>query len=148
MNLRPYRAEDQSDCLAIFDSNVPKYFSPQERPLFEAFLAALPGPYLVIADDEGLIQGCGGFAVTAGEGSMCWGMIGKPWHGRGLGTRLLQARIEQLQADPAVHSIRLDTSQHTRAFYERLGFQQTGFKEHGYAPDLHRIDMTLRWRRD
>lgn len=148
MNLRPFQAEDQPGCMAVFDSNVPKYFSPQERPLYEAFLAALPGPYLVIEDPEGQIQGCGGYAVTAGEGSMCWGMIGKTWHGRGLGTRLLQARIEQLQADPLVHSIRLDTSQHTRAFYERMGFQQIGFKENGYAPGLHRIDMALRWRRD
>lgn len=40
--------------------------------------------------------------------------------------------------------VALDTSQHTRPFYERLGFRTVRVTPDAYAPGLHRYDMRLR----
>lgn len=101
MHVREYTTADRSACLAVFDSNLGKYFVPAEREGFAAFLDALPGRYLVIEDEVGAVLGCGG------------------------------------------HAVELDTSQHTRGFYERVGFRVERVVPDGYAPGLDRCDMCL-----
>lgn len=44
---RAHEPTARAACLTVFDSNVPRFFREEERPEFEAFLDALPGPYLV-----------------------------------------------------------------------------------------------------
>ncbi len=35
--IRPFAADDKDACLALFDSNVPRYFDSSERPDFADF---------------------------------------------------------------------------------------------------------------
>jgi ubiquinone/menaquinone biosynthesis C-methylase UbiE len=74
--LRNFAPADLSACLAIFDSNVPEFFVPAERAAFASFLAALPGPYLVV-QQAGEVVACGGYAVEPGTATadLCWGMV-------------------------------------------------------------------------
>lgn len=145
VRIRDYAPADLERCLRIFDSNVPAFFTPAERADFEAFLRALPGPYLVLEGEDGEIAGCGGYAVVPEEGraDLCWGMIRQDLHGTGLGRVLTEARLARARSDPAVRVVALDTSQHTRGFYERFGFRTVSVTPNGYGPGLHRCDMRL-----
>lgn len=145
MRVRDYTTADRSACLAVFDSNVPEFFVPAEREEFAAFLDALPGPYLVAEDEAGRVLGCGGYAVTPGTttADLCWGMVRRERHGTGLGRLLLDARLERVRADARADAVALKTSQHTRAFYERVGFHTERVISDGFAPGLDRCDMRL-----
>jgi ribosomal protein S18 acetylase RimI-like enzyme len=139
---RLYEAADREACLGVFDSNVPKYFTKDERDQFATFLDELPGPYLVLTDSDGVV-GCGGYAVRAdsGEADLCWGMVRRDAHGLGLGRLLTERRIDLAVGDPAVRAVTLNTSQHTRGFYEKLGFEVLSIQRDGYGPGLDRCDM-------
>lgn len=145
MRVRDYTTADRDACLAVFDSNVPAFFVPAEREQFAAFLDALPGPYLVVVDEDGAVLGCGGYAVTPGTttADLCWGMVRRERHGTGLGRLLVDARLERVRADAAVEAVALNTSQHTVGFYERRGFRTEQVTPDGYAPGLDRCDMRL-----
>lgn len=141
--IRDYTPADLAGCLAVFDSNVPGYFTAPEREEFRRFLTALPGPYLVLVDDDDAIVGCGGYAIVAAQSraDLCWGMVRSELHGTGLGRVLTVARLERATADPSVRVVALSTSQHTRGFYERLGFRTTEVVPNGIAPGLDRCEM-------
>ena len=47
LRFRAWRDDDRDSGLALFDSNVPKFFAAQERADFIEFIEDLPGPYLM-----------------------------------------------------------------------------------------------------
>jgi len=145
VRVRDYTREDREACLAVFDGNVPEFFVPAEREAFAAFLDDLPGPYLVVEDEDGRVVACGGYAVTPGTrtADLCWGMVARPRHGTGIGRLLTDARLERVRADPGVHDVALNTSQHTAGFYARRGFATERVVPDGFAPGLDRCDMRL-----
>lgn len=141
---RTYTPADRDACLALFDSNAPRFFDPSERAGFEGFLDEMRWPYQVIARD-GAIVACGGHAVEP-DGrtvSLCWGMVEQGLHGQGLGRLLTEARLAAARAEPGVTSVRLDTGRHTTGFYERFGFGIERVVRDGYAPGSDRFDMRL-----
>jgi ribosomal protein S18 acetylase RimI-like enzyme len=146
---RSYRPGDFKACLAVFDSNVPRFFTPEERGEFASFLRALPGPYLVLRLEDREVVACGGHAVREGAeaGDLCWGMVRRDLHGQGLGAALMRLRIDALRADSRVRHAELNTSQHTVGFYEGLGFHIVGVQPDGYARGLDRYEMRLDFNR-
>lgn len=145
MQVRDFTPSDREACLKVFDSNVPEFFVPAEREDFAAFIDALPGPYFVLEDGSGAVLGCAGYAVTPGTATadLCWGMVVRERHGSGLGGLLLDERLARIRADSRIEAIALNTSQHTRGFYERLGFVTERVVPDGFAPGLDRCDMRL-----
>lgn len=145
VTLRHYEPRDRAACLALFDGNVPPFFAPDERADFEEFLDHPPGVYLVVEDGRGTVVGCGG--VTAdprtGLGELTWGMVARAEQGKGVGRFLLRARLFVLAERDKITRVRLDTSQHTRGFFEREGFVVQASTQNGYAPGLHRHEMAL-----
>ena len=139
--VRAYRDADLEGCLAVFASNVPRYFTMRERDEFMGFLQSLPGPYLVLDAGPDGIVGCGGIGIVADRADLCWGMVREDLHMRGLGRLLTEARLARALAEPRVASLALNTSHLTTGFYERLGFTVTECTENGYAPGLHRCEM-------
>ena len=143
--IRAYRADDRDACLALFDGNSAHYFAPSERADFAHFLdheAAAWG--FQVAEQDGRIVGCGGMAIDAEERTahLCWGMVERHLHRQGIGTALVRTRLDRA-AEAGARAVRLDTSQHSRAFYERLGFVSEGVTANGYGPGLDRVDMVL-----
>lgn len=145
IRVRDFRLEDLEGCLRVFDSNVPRFFRDHEREEFETFLKALPGPYSVLETREGELVGCGGYAVVPQDqrADLCWGMVRADLHGRGLGRLLTETRLRGAAANPLVRTIAIHTSQHTRGFYEGMGFRMVELLPDGYAPGLHRCEMRL-----
>jgi len=141
MKTRPYHRNDLAACLAIFDSNLPTYFAPEERPDFESFLRDLAEEhaYQVI---DGSIVACGGLSPHEnGTDGYCWGMVEKSRHRQGLGRHLARVRLHQAETDPRVELVALSTSQHTEGFYASLGFRVTRRVTDGHGPGIHAVHM-------
>jgi ribosomal protein S18 acetylase RimI-like enzyme len=142
MRIRPYQPSDRAACLAVFHSNTPDFFLPVEEADFTAFLDRMPGPYLVVEEDDEIVA-CGGHAVNAvtGVATLCWGMVARAHQRRGLGRALLRARLANLADHPEAKVVRLDTSQHSRGFFEREGFVVQQTIQDGYDPGLDRCKL-------
>lgn len=146
IHIRGYTPEDQNACLAIFDSNMPKFFTADERDEFKGFLKsqALEGLYLVVEDGTSVVA-CGGLEldIPSRTAGLVWGMVVGQKHGKGIGRILTEKRLETARQRTEVSRVVIDTSQHSKGFYERLGFVVTGITENGYGPGLDQYDMAL-----
>jgi len=145
MDVRRYSADDLAACLAVFDSNVPKFFDVSERAGFEDFLARNRWPYVVL-EHEGEIVGCGGWTPEEGGAlvSMTWGMVRQTLHGSGLGRFLLIYRVREAAKMPGCERVRLSTSQHTSGFFQKQGFKVAEIQKDGFAPGTDRIEMAMK----
>lgn len=142
--LRNYTPADRSACLAVFDSNVPRYFSARERPEFAAFIDSAACPYFVIESD-GRIAGCGGYGVRSPHepADLCWGMIAAEQQGHRLGELLLLGRLKEIAEDASIEAVRLVTSHLTDGFFGKYGFRELGRKPEGIAEGLDEVSMRL-----
>jgi [ribosomal protein S18]-alanine N-acetyltransferase len=151
--IREYKPADRNQCIAIFKSNVPKFFTVEELAYFETWLngqdagevaySNAKAEYYYVADEEGLILGCGGFYIAREESvaRMAWGMVENSQHKQGIGKKLLAYRfnkIEELHPDCVIS---LDTSQHTYQFFEKFGFVVTKVQKDFYTLGMDRYDM-------
>lgn len=144
-DIRQYRPGDESACLALLDSNRPKYFAGPERALFAAYLARLDEPFFVV-EAPGQVRGCGGFRVNDyGVGYLLWGMVHADWHRRGIGADLLQWRLDRMRQISHAWCVLIDTSQHTAPFFARFGFEMFRVITDGYQPGLDKVFMRLVW---
>lgn len=144
--LRPFKNQDHEACLAVFDSNVPKYFAAEERQDYALFLEKLPGPYFVLENERGSVIACGGYATGRDDESiavLCWGMVDRSLHRSGVGTKLLTERLRRISAEPQFSIIKIETSPHSRGFFERFGFTELGTIPDGFAPGLDLVRMEL-----
>jgi GNAT superfamily N-acetyltransferase len=143
IRVREYSPDDRGACLAVFDTNVPESFLPAERESFAAFLDEHPGPYFVLADEAGDVVACGGYAISPGTATadLCWGMVTHDRQGTGLGRLLVEIRLARIGADSSAADAALKTSQHTCAFYEKLGFTTTCVVQNGIAPGMDTCEM-------
>ena len=143
---RSYAAGDRAACLALFDGNVPLFFTEAERADFADFLDSRAGDWAYqLIERDGAVVACGGVALGADgcTAGLCWGMVARDRHRAGLGRALIQARLAAARALGA-RQVRLDTSQHSQGFYARQGFVVERVTADGYGPGLDRWDMVLR----
>jgi N-acetylglutamate synthase-like GNAT family acetyltransferase len=145
MEVRPYSPADKTACLAVFDSNTPRFFDPTERAGFETFLTAPFSPYFVM-EHEGAIVGCGGYAIENDNllASLVWGMVRNDLHKRGLGRFLVMFRLREITKANGANLVRLATSQHTASFFEKQGFKVVNIEKDGYAPGMDRVEMRMK----
>ena len=141
---RIFEQRDHIGCLLAFSSNVPSFFLQHERKDFEQFVERLPGPYFVVIDGDEIV-GCGGYAEgrVDGQADICWTMVHRDHHGRGIGDYLIRVCLDGIAAHTNCETVRLETSQHTRAFFERFGFEAVEIVRDGFGPGLDRIEMLL-----
>jgi RimJ/RimL family protein N-acetyltransferase len=145
---RLFRPEDFAACLAIFDSNVPKFFAAEERAEFIHHLQNMTiedYPYIVLMRG-GKVVACGGLFLDwkNRQANLCWGMVDRPLHGQGLGSELTEVRLDFAQGLSGFDRLILETSQHTRGFYEGFGFVVLDIVPDGFAAGLDRVEMALR----
>lgn len=143
---RPYEKADREACMALFESNCPKYFAPEERADYEDFLDTLNCDYSVLTIGEELV-GCGGIHVDAetGQGNLCWGMVDQSRHKSGLGKALLEFRLAAIKANPAATHVHIDTSQLSGPFFAKYGFKETHKTKDGYGAGIDHVEMILEW---
>ena len=139
-----YAVEDRTACLALFDSNSPEFFAPEERADYATFLDRLPCRYLVMTAPRKGVIAAGGYYLTEEPrlGALAWGLVARSWHHRGVGRELLLVRLSHLRAGGAL-TVRVRTSQRTREFFERAGFHAVRVVEGGFAPDIDLVELRL-----
>ena len=142
MKISDFKPEYETACLDLFISNEGQYFDSSEKADFERFLreGVKKCPYFVVIED-GQILGCGGYAVVDGTAYLCWGMVKRSWHQSGIGTRLLTYRLREIEAQFGAVPVKIDTSQHTQAFYQKFGFVVVGIKPDGFGPGIDEVAM-------
>jgi N-acetylglutamate synthase-like GNAT family acetyltransferase len=145
MNMRQYTSDDLSRCLTLFESNVPEYFSPSEHSLLEHYLRAAPKHFYVLENGDSGIVACGGFDLRPDKNGakLRWDIVLRSEQRRGLGSRLLTERLEQLSQDPTVQRVLVDTSQFTAGFYKRMGFALIRQTPDGIAPGFDDCELHL-----
>ena len=143
MSIRPYTPDDLGAVVAIFRSNIPKYFGPGEESDLREFLAEERDEYFLI-ETEGEIVGSDGIALNLNDTvSLCWGMIRSDHHGTGKGRELTEFRLAMAKEQFGDLPVVIDTSQHTQGFYGKFGFQITERRPNGFGPGLDICKMRL-----
>ena len=146
MNIREYVDNDHGQCLALFDSNTPVYFASTDRNDFASFLKHTKDRYLVMEHPMHGIVACGGWYLKSDRsiGGLSWGMVHQNYQKQGFGTKLLQARIEELRQAGAVCA-RIRTTQVVQRFYEKAGFKIISTEPDGFGVGLDLVEMEISW---
>ena len=140
--------EDDIDaCVAVCTANHPKDLLLHEIDQHRDFLTKkpyAPAPYYVI-EVAGKVVACGGVAIEGDAAHLCWGLVHPDWHGRGLGTKLVEHRLDWARSQPALKVVELYTSQKRVGFYERFGFKTIEVTKDGFGPafDRHYMERSL-----
>ncbi|MEO5644897.1 MAG: GNAT family N-acetyltransferase [Bacteroidia bacterium] len=155
ITIREYKPTDRKACVAIFNGNVPKFFTDGEFEQFNTWLNAEDKASVAysnareqdyfVAILDGKIVGCGGFYIYRDEkiAKMAWGMVESPMHKQGIGKALLVHRINSIENLFPGYTISVDTTQHSFEFFEKLGFKTTKITKDFYNHGLDRYDMVL-----
>lgn len=141
MNIKQYQPKYLSECLAVFDDNVPSYFAINERQDFIDFLTETPSGYRVVLARE-LIVGCFGVTevVPRQSGRISWIMTNKI--GQGVGPLMINDCIDTA-AKFQLNKLNIAASHLSCAFFAKYGAQALNFIEDGWGQGMHRIDMVL-----
>lgn len=124
--MRAYQAGDKTGCLAVFDSNLPDYFSQEERPRFTEFLET-GGVTFWVMEHDGSLVGCGGYQLDGADvATLRWTMVRRDLHRNGLGRFLLFALMRKLSSEGDPTLMRLETMPLAAPFFERQGFRPAG----------------------
>jgi len=147
MKLCEYTPADEQDCLAIFDSNTPAFFVPQECETFQGFLRGLAAPYayFVVRDESGTVVACGGIKLELSNrvAKLRWDMVTGVLHGRKIGTFLTSSRLALIRQSVEIQTVRLHTSQYSYKFYEKMGFDTLHITPDGIVPGMDEYAMEL-----
>ena len=141
-SFRPYQPGDIAACLALFDANCPEFFAPNERDDYLGFLDSDPGGYEVCLFDDRVAGAFGVFAHEEDSVSLNWILLDPDAQGVGIGSKIMTRAIEAAGSHGA-KELAIAASHKSAPFFERFGAVAQEFTEHGWGPDMHRIDMSL-----
>lgn len=139
--MRPYCSGDLEGVVAIFRSNIPKYFLETEESELRDFLDKFSDGYFV-GEQDGEIVAAGGIAKNDDDTvSLCWGMVRNDLIGTRIGKKLTEFRIAGSQEKFGDLPLVISTSQHTAGFYEKLGFVTVEHTPDGFGPGIDICSM-------
>jgi hypothetical protein len=135
LSLSDFQPADRAACLAVFDSNVPRYYHPHEREMFVAFIdsghflparlhkVGAPAGHLYVVKREGVLAACGGWYLDGTVANLSFGTVDRSMHRQEIGTFLLDARLKAIHDDGRATVVRLRTTPLVQGFYERARFK-------------------------
>ncbi len=123
VEIRPYEISDKEQLVQLLKLNIPQYFAERELEDFENYLENEIEAYFVAEINNQLI-GAGGinFEKEINTAKISWDFIHPSYHGKGIGGKLLQHRLEILKNAESSEIILVRTSQLVYKFYEKSGF--------------------------
>lgn len=122
--IRIYKPNDLQAIREIFRLNTPVYFSPDEEEDLVYYLQHEIEQYFVVEID-GKVVGSGGINFSDDEttGKLSWDLLHPDYQKQGLGSQLVEYRLEILDEYPHLEKIMIRTSQLAYKFYEKHGFK-------------------------
>jgi GNAT superfamily N-acetyltransferase len=136
-----YTPAQREICLALFDTNCPEFFAPNERADYAKFLDNIGDEYLLCVLYDEIV---GAFGLVNGSGvedaHLNWIMVDPASQGSGIGRAIMMEtrRIAQGRGRSVVH---IAASHRSAPFFSRFGANQVTYTVDGWGPDMHRIDM-------
>ncbi len=140
--VRPFDDADRPRCLALFDANCPRFFAPNERDDFLAYLAGRAHEYRV-CERDGAAVAAFGIAKGMERASLNWIMVDPAAQGSGVGREMIVATVAEAKAMGAT-AIDIAASHLSAPFFERFGARELAREENGWGPGMHRVEMELR----
>lgn len=142
MNIRTYTPSDQPDVIQLLQLNTPTYFAPEEEADYIDFLHNHIDRYFV-AEMEGKVLACGGFNLADGgqTARISWDMVHPDSQGIGIGSALLEYRINEIMKLESVQLISVRTTQLVYKFYEKSGFELKEIAKDFWAPGFDLYNM-------
>lgn len=142
ITIRLYTPQDKNAIFSLLDLNTPKYFAPEEKDDLVHYLENEIEHYFV-AELNNEIVGSGGinFKGTDSKGYLSWDFVNPEVQGQGIGTKLVQHRVDFLSSRPNISSIIVRTSQLVYPFYEKCGFETITKKKDYWAEGYDLYEM-------
>lgn len=145
--IRNYTQSDKGKLIELLQLNTPDYFDPSEEIEFSDYLDTDSEHYFVFEENDNIL-GCGGINYGFDQGKsvrISWDMIHPSAQGRGIGSQLVQFRIEQIRKDSQVEKIIVRTSQLVYLFYAKQGFVLDKVEKDYWSPgyDLYEMSQTI-----
>ncbi|KZX60716.1 hypothetical protein A3709_00500 [Halioglobus sp. HI00S01] len=139
---RAFQRSDEAACLAIFDDNCPMFSAPYEREDYLAFLRSAGTGYEVCTEGETTVGAYGIYSQSGQEASLNWILLSPHHQGSGLGSAIMTRAIAAARQHGA-SAITIAASHKSAPFFARFGANFLSELEHGWGPDMHRVEMTL-----
>lgn len=132
--IKPYQTEYQKELVRLLRLNTPKFFAAEEEGEFVSYLELETEQYYVLHYD-GKVVGCGGINSTEDrtEARLSWDIFHPDYQRIGLGTQLLEYRIQKLRLDPVLRKVTVRTSQTAYEFYKKQGFELNETRKNYWA---------------
>ncbi|MGX7666210.1 GNAT family N-acetyltransferase [Flavobacterium pedocola] len=145
MMIRRYQKEDFNELIALLKRNIPEYFAPEEEADYSDYLTHHLEDYFVVTEDDTII-GAGGINYFPEEKTarISWDAIHPDFHGKGVGRKLTQYRIDLLKNNPEINLIVVRTTQLVYKFYEKMGFQLEKTEKDFWAEGFDLYQMSIR----
>ena len=160
--IRKYSTKDIENLLNLIRLNTPKYFNPKEEADFIYYLDNEIEDYFVV-EENSVIVGCGGINYDENNAVISWDIIHPEYskkentaviswdiihpghHGKGIGKKLLEYRVNFVKENSDYKTIVVRTSHLTDKFYEKLGFKLEFIKKDYWAEgyDLYQMKLEL-----
>lgn len=144
--IRSFKIDDTSQLLALIEMNIPEYFAASELEDYKEFLNNQIEDYFVY-EENSVIIGAGGinYFPANRKARISWDIVNPNNHGKGIGSLLLEHRINILKANQNFDSVEARTSQHANKFYLKAGFEleriEKDFWEKGF--DLYQMKLAI-----
>lgn len=142
VSIREYKESDKTALIALLRLNTPQYFSHEEEADFLSYLKSEIELYFVVEDEHSIV-GCGGINFLANNtvGVLSWDILHPDHQRKGIGTLLAEHRIELLNSQKKVTTIRVRTSQMACEFYRKIGFDLLEVKKDYWSKGYDLYDM-------
>ncbi len=141
INIMRYTPQYEAAVLALFRSNIPQYFAPEEENELAEYLRHRAHHHYLITNTENEILASGGFEVRGNSGIIAWDFVHPQQQRKGLGKLLLNFRLNKLQQYPNVQIVRVRTSQFAFEFYQKSGFILQNIQKDYWAKGFDLYDM-------
>jgi len=143
---RKYKPSDKSEVISLFRLNTPTFFSPEEEEELIIYLDQFSQHYFIL-EWQGNIIGCGGINLSTDltGARISWDFFHPDHQGKGLGTTLLNFRLERIKEFKTVKTITVRTSQLAYLFYEKRGFSLKEIIKDFWATgfDMYRMEYNI-----
>ncbi|MCA5005516.1 GNAT family N-acetyltransferase [Sphingobacterium bovistauri] len=122
--IRKYKPEDYTQLLQILKNNTPQFFAETEIEDYKYYLDHELQDYFVAVLEDNIIAGAGiNYDKEKQLAKISWDIVDVGFHKQGIGTLLLNHRLEIITHRKNIKSIIVRTSQHAHSFYEKNGFK-------------------------
>lgn len=139
----PFSPKYKKACLALFDQNCPRYFSPNEKADYKMFLSGKPAGYSVGFLGKEVVAACGLTSITElGQARLSWILVSNHHKGQGLGHTMMTHMLEQAKQNK-VQRIDIAASHLSADFFAKFGAKEILRTENGWGPEMRRVDMLL-----